>query len=105
MCPITRADQLPPRDQQVVSIFPFALADDWSDPYELWGGTKLSINVGANPLQMQLSRSVPPEPPAWDDPILVPAGPFSHVGPFGYVRFANLTPGLTATVYGSLYAE
>jgi hypothetical protein len=103
--PVSRPDQLPPRDRKVVGIPPFALADDWSAPVALWGATKITLTVGGNPVDVQLSRDVPPAPPAWDDPIPVPVGPWSHLGGFGYVRFRNLTPGLVGTVYGALYAE
>lgn len=105
MSPITRADQLPPRDRQTASIEPLALGDDWTEPFELWGARKVSLYAGANAVAAQLSRSQPPEPPTWDDPIPIPVGPWSHVGPFGYIRFKNLLPGQTATVYGALYAE
>lgn len=104
--PVTRPDQLPPRDAQVVGISPRSVSDDWTlYPFSLWGATKLTLWVGANPIQVQLSRDQPPAPPRWDDPIPVAAGPWSHAGPFGYVRFRNLFHGAAATIFGALYAE
>lgn len=104
--PVTRPDQLPPRDVRTLGITPQAVGDDWTpQPFSLWGATKLTLFVGSNPIEVQLAREQPPAPPTWDDPIPLSVGPWSHVGPFGYVRVRNLNPGAAAVVYGALYSE
>jgi hypothetical protein len=104
--PITRPDQLPERGQRVQKIAAQSVGDDWTlHPFQLWGATKLTIWVGGNPVEVQLSRDQPPDPPTWDDPIPVSVGPWSHAGPFGYVRFRNFFKGAAGTIFGALYAE
>lgn len=86
-------------------IEPRSTGDEWGEPLSTWGANKLTLNVGANSLQVQLSRDEPPSPPTWDQPITLPPGPWSHTGPFGWVRFRNANRGVIATVFGTAYAE
>ena len=104
--PVRRPSQLPPRSNAVARITPVAVGDDWTAfPYSLWGATKITLNITGNAIEVQFSRDQPPNPPTWDDPIPIPVGFWSHVGPFGYVRFRNQRAGAIGTVYGALYAE
>lgn len=106
MSPVTRPDQLPGRETSVRKIAAQSVGDDWTlYPFQLWGGTKITLWVGANPIEVQLSREQPPAPPTWDEPIPVNVGAWSHAGPFGYVRVRNLFKGAAATIFGALYAE
>lgn len=106
MSPVYRPDQLPARSKRGQAIPPQSVGDDWtSSPFQLWGANKLTLNVGGNPILVQLSRDDPPNPPSWDDAVPVGVGPWGHGGPFGYVRFRNANPGAAAVVFGALWAE
>jgi hypothetical protein len=104
---IVRADQLPPSGSKTRSFGPVAVADtkEAAIEYELWGATKLTVNVVGAPVYVQLSRSTPPQPAEWDDPIPLPTGVWGHSGLFGYWRFWNQVPGTAGNVSGSAYRE
>jgi hypothetical protein len=105
--PISRPDQLPPRQAATVAIGPLSLTDDLdrAQVFQLWQGSKITLNVSGNPIYVQLSRDDPPNPPTWDVPIWVNPGPWSHAGPWGYVRLANAFRGAVGTVVGTGYRE
>lgn len=84
---------------------PVACTDEWGTEFELWQANKLSLNVTANAVQVQLARTMPPNPPVWGGPITLQTGPYSHVGPFGYWRFRNRSAGLQGVVEGTAFSE
>lgn len=98
---------LPPSAPRTRAFGPIVVGDQWGPdpPPRLWGATKLSVNVTNNPVQIRLSRTQPPYPPEWDDPILIPLGFWSHAGRFGYFQFENATAGQAGTVTGAAYSE
>ncbi len=85
---------------------PLVTADDWQAvPYSLRGATKLTVSIAGNGVEVQLSRSQPPEPPTWDDSIPLSAGGWTHAGLFGHWRFRSQTPGAPATVSGAAFSD
>lgn len=105
--PIFRADQLPEPPARARPFGPTAVADsrELAAVYQLWGATKLTVRVVGNPVFLQLSRTQPPEPPVWDEPVPIDVGPYGHGGPFGYWRFYNQVPGQGGNVAGAAWAE
>jgi hypothetical protein len=84
---------------------PVQTTDDWSTEFELWRGNKITVNVTGQTVQVQLARSMPPNPAVWGGPITLQPGPWSHVGPFGYFRFRSRTRGLPGLIEGTAYSE
>lgn len=84
---------------------PVQCGDDWGTEFELWHANKLSLTVTSNAIYVQLSRTMPPNPPVWGGPIILQTGPYSHVGPFGYWRFKNRSAGLAGLVEGTAFSE
>jgi hypothetical protein len=86
---------------------PIAVTNAWGPepPLSCYRATKLSVDVSGVPIYVRLSRTQPPQPPEWDDPIPVPVGYWSHGGPFGYFQFRTQASGFNALASGAAFSE
>lgn len=88
-----------------VSRSNLVLGDDWAEEFTIYGGRVLTISIGANPIEVQLSAAQPPDRPLWTDPVRLVPGEWSRSRPFGYVRFRNAVRGAPAVIDFYAYAE
>ena len=84
----------------IVSRSGYVVGDTYGEWFRVPRGTKISVWVGASGgVLMQLSRTQPPEPPLWEDPITIPASSrFARATSLGYVRFKNAAAGSAAVI-------
>jgi hypothetical protein len=104
---LPRVHPLPAGADSTRGFGPLQVGDNWGPdpPLRLWRATKLSVTVTVNPVYVRLSRTAPPYPPEWDDPIAIPLGFWAHAGRFGYFQFKNQVAGAAGTVNGAAYSE
>lgn len=74
------------------------LGDDWGEAIPVYGGRSITIIVGAQPCEVQLSSDQPPNPPRWADAVRMVPGDYSRGRAFGYVRFRNAVRGAPSVV-------
>lgn len=88
-----------------VSRSNLVLADGWGEMFAVYGGRVLTIDINAQPIEVQLSSAQPPDRPLWTDPVRLKPGQWSRSRPFGYVRFRNAVAGAPASIDFYAYAE
>lgn len=100
-----RPPAIDPPQGRSLPFGPLTTDAEYGPDFELWQGNKLTVIVDTNDVVVQLSRTQPPNPPVWDAPFVVPLGPYSHVGPFGYFRFKDAVAGQHGGVQGTAFSE